>query len=58
MASTSEARRLIRQGGVRLDGQVVREVERTVALPPPDGGTVLLQAGKRRFARVRAPGGQ
>jgi len=56
-ASTSEARRLIQQGGVRVDGQVIRTVEHLVDLPAGGNG-VLLQAGKRRFARVRAPGGQ
>ena len=45
--STSEARRLIAGGGVRLDGEVVGELdlERAILL----GGT--LQAGKRRFTR-------
>jgi len=49
-ASNSEARRLIQQGGVRVDGEVVRDVKAEVATGP--GSTVLLQAGKRRFARV------
>jgi len=45
--STSEARRLISQGGVKLDGEVVQELDhrRSSLL----GKTV--QAGKRRFAR-------
>jgi tyrosyl-tRNA synthetase len=48
--TTSEARRLIAQGGVRLDGAVVTEldVRRDRLL-----GAVL-QAGKRRFARLDA----
>jgi tyrosyl-tRNA synthetase len=50
MASTSEARRLIAQGGVRLDSEVVTEVD--VPRARVDGG--LLQAGKRRFLRLRA----
>ncbi len=46
--STSEARRLIEQGGVRLDGEPVTEIEiDSVRL---DGA--LLQVGKRRFARL------
>jgi tyrosyl-tRNA synthetase len=53
--STSEARRLIRQGGVRLDGELLpsdRLDVRTAEL----GGKVL-QVGKRRFARlISAPG--
>ncbi len=48
VASTSEARRLIDQGGVRLNGEVVRDLE--MAPEALDGA--LLQAGKRRFARV------
>ncbi len=45
--STSEARRLIAQGGVKIDGEVVSELDapRTRLL----GAT--LQAGKRRFVR-------
>jgi tyrosyl-tRNA synthetase len=49
-ASTSEGRRLIAQGAVRLDGEVVRELD--VSRARLDGA--LLQAGKRRFARLRA----
>jgi len=50
VASTSEARRLIAQGGVRVNGEPVTELDvpRTVL----DGAVV--QAGKRRFARFRA----
>jgi tyrosyl-tRNA synthetase len=49
--STSEARRLIAQGGVKVDGAAVTEVD------VPRAGLVdtTLQAGKRRFARLRAP---
>jgi tyrosyl-tRNA synthetase len=48
VSSTSEGRRLIGQGGVRLDGDVVSELE--VPASRLDGA--LLQAGKRRFARI------
>jgi tyrosyl-tRNA synthetase len=47
--STSEARRLIAQGGLRLDGETVEDIE----LPPDRLDGALLQAGKRRFARLR-----
>jgi tyrosyl-tRNA synthetase len=47
-SSTSEARRLLEQGGVKLDGDVVREQE--IDWARLDGA--LVQAGKRRFARV------
>jgi tyrosyl-tRNA synthetase len=46
--STSEALRLIAQRGLKLDGEVVADRTRVV----PAGTTVVLQAGKRRFARV------
>ncbi len=46
--STSEALRMIEQGGVRLDG--VKISDRTLTLQP--GTTVVLQVGKRKFARV------
>jgi tyrosyl-tRNA synthetase len=45
--STSEARRLIRQGGVKLDGKKLTDTEARVR----EGG-FLLQAGKRKFVRV------
>ncbi|GAB4412325.1 MAG: tyrosine--tRNA ligase [Anaerolineales bacterium] len=48
-ASKSEARRLIQQGGVRLDDVVVDSVDRLVE--PKDA---VLQVGKRRFVRLRA----
>ena len=46
--STSEARRLIRQGGVRIDGERVSDVE----LQVPAQGEVVLQVGKRRILKV------
>jgi tyrosyl-tRNA synthetase len=48
LASTSEARRLITQGGVKLDGEVVTALE----VPWDRLAGALVQAGKRRFARV------
>ena len=46
--STSDALRLIAGKGLRLDGEVVADKGTTV----PAGATVVVQAGKRRFARV------
>src|SRR5215470_5434230 len=46
--STSEALRLIAQRGLRLDGEVVADKSQIVQ----PGATVVVQAGKRRFARV------
>jgi tyrosyl-tRNA synthetase len=50
--SSSEGRRLIQQGGVKLDGEPVA----TDALDLPESGLDgrVLQAGKRRFCRLRA----
>ncbi len=48
IGSASEARRLIGQGAVRLDGEVVTELD----VPREQLEGRLLQAGKRRFARL------
>jgi len=45
--STSEALRLVDQGGVRIDGAVVSDRALKVA-----AGTCVVQVGKRKFARV------
>jgi len=53
--STSEARRLISQGGIRVDGETLADAG--CHLPP---GSYVVQRGKRRFVRVeigeQAPG--
>jgi tyrosyl-tRNA synthetase len=49
IASTSEARRLIQQGGVRLNGEPAGGVD----VPREALEGALLQVGKRRFARLR-----
>jgi tyrosyl-tRNA synthetase len=49
--STSEARRLIAQGGVKLDGEALDSSSLDVPAEQVNGK--VLQAGKRRFARVR-----
>ena len=46
--STSEALRLIAQRGIKIDGDVV--TDKNLAIPA--GRTVVVQAGKRKFARV------
>ncbi len=48
-ATTSEAMRMIQQGGVRLDGEKVSDK----ALQLAKGASVVLQIGKRKFARVK-----
>jgi len=46
--SNGEARRLIKQGGVRINGEKVASDDCTIS----SGDTIILQAGKRRFAKV------
>jgi tyrosyl-tRNA synthetase len=47
--SMREARRLIEQGGVQVDGERVRDPRAHIVVTPE----FLLQVGKRRFLRVR-----
>jgi tyrosyl-tRNA synthetase len=49
-ASKSEAERLIKQGGVELDGARVDDVRKEVDLTQP--GAFLLRAGKKKFLRL------
>jgi tyrosyl-tRNA synthetase len=46
--SNGEARRLIQQGGVKLDGEKVTDADCEIE----SVGELIVQAGKRRFARV------
>ncbi|HUL41260.1 MAG TPA: tyrosine--tRNA ligase [Burkholderiales bacterium] len=48
-ASTSAALRMLEQGGVRLDGAKVSNK----SLNLPKGKTIILQVGKRKFARIK-----
>jgi tyrosyl-tRNA synthetase len=50
VSSTSEARRLIAQGAVKLDGRPATEID----VPRADLAGALVQAGKRRFMRFSA----
>lgn len=47
-ASTSEAMRMIEQGGVKLDGDKISDKTRII----PSNVTVIAQIGKRKFAKV------
>jgi tyrosyl-tRNA synthetase len=47
-ASTSEALRMIEQGGVRIDGEKVADKSLTLGR----GKRIVVQVGKRKFARV------
>lgn len=48
-ASNGEARRLVKQGAVKLDGEKLSNADHEVA-PVEE---LILQAGKRRFARIK-----
>ena len=49
--STSEALRLVEQGGVRIDGAVVSDKALKV-----QAGSFVVQVGKRKFMRVHLRG--
>jgi len=49
--TNAEARRLVQQGGVRVDGETVRDPFAT--LPAGAGTECSCRSGKRRFARIR-----
>jgi tyrosyl-tRNA synthetase len=57
--SSSEARRLLAQGGIRIDGEPVDADGEDLTYPREAAESMLagkvLQAGKRRFARLIAP---
>jgi tyrosyl-tRNA synthetase len=45
-SSKSEARRLLEQGGIKVDGQVVRDANYTLSVPS------VLQKGKREYRKI------
>jgi tyrosyl-tRNA synthetase len=48
VSGTSEARRMVKQGAVKIDGERVEDERLTIA----SGTTHIYQVGKRKFARV------
>ncbi len=48
VSSNGEARRMVKQGGVRIDGEKISDANLEIGLDAP----LVLQVGKRRFARV------
>jgi tyrosyl-tRNA synthetase len=48
-ASNSEARRLVQQGGVKLDGQTIADFKLELA---PTGGEQVVQVGRRKFVKL------
>jgi tyrosyl-tRNA synthetase len=55
VTSGSEARRMVGQGAVRLDGEVLTDPTAEYGAGTLDGA--VLQVGRRRFARLRVTGG-
>jgi len=49
VASKGEARRLIEQGGIKVDGEVVKSIDKKVEITKEG---ILVQRGKRQFIRV------
>jgi tyrosyl-tRNA synthetase len=50
-SSNSEARRIIKQGAVKVEGEPVRDIKATIKLS--ETRAVLVQVGKRRIGRIR-----
>ncbi len=50
--SNSEARRLIKQGGVKIDGETVGSIDMELQ-KSKDGKEHIVQVGKRKFARIK-----
>ena len=48
-ASKGEARRLIEQGGIKIDGSAVNDINKIIEIT---ANGVLVQRGKRGFVRV------
>jgi tyrosyl-tRNA synthetase len=50
---TAEAKRLVQDSGVRLDGETAKEANQQISLNP--GETKVLQVGRRKFVRLVGP---
>ncbi len=51
--SKSDARRLIKQGGARVNGEQIRGVETAVKKEMVEDGKIILKAGKKRYFLVK-----
>ena len=49
-SSRSEAERLIKAGAVEVNGEIDKDIKRTILLNP--GDMLALRVGKKRFLRV------
>ena len=47
-SSTSEAKRLVEQGGVKINGQVEKDWHKEIKIKPG----MIIQVGKRRFIKI------
>lgn len=54
--SKGEARRLVRQGGVRVNGQAVADEQRRLVAADVQDGRIVLQLGKKRHHHLRVQG--
>lgn len=54
--SKGEARRLVRQGGVRVNGQAVADEQRRLVAADVQDGRIVLQLGKKRHHHLRVAG--
>ncbi|MBM4130511.1 tyrosine--tRNA ligase [bacterium] len=54
--SKGEARRLVRQGGVRVNGQAVADEQRRLVAADVQDGLIALQLGKKRHHHLRVEG--
>jgi tyrosyl-tRNA synthetase len=54
VGSTSEGRRLIKQGAVEVGGRTVDNDQEHIEINPAVGGDILVKVGKKRFAKIRA----
>ena len=50
LPSRGEAKRLVRQGGISIDGQKIEDIGLTIALAQED--TAVLKIGKRKFYKL------
>jgi tyrosyl-tRNA synthetase len=51
-SSKSEARRLVLQGGARIDDVKIEDVDAVIGISDISGGELMLKAGKKRFFRI------
>jgi len=55
-ASKSEARRLLRQGGIYVNGKQITDMNFIVSEKHLNNGEILLRVGKKKYRRIRVTG--